>query len=315
MTNGKHIVDTLELRRMRGAEMRAHIQSVAICFFLVAGGFSLTQPGSLSAGAETSKRQYVLNAQYEPERLLERDVRRFINGHHGASAEEITAYANSALQKYGYIYKFHSCDFIDSKKLEPLNPGHDPSVNSIYSLPFDLARGGMRAFKIHVADVGPCSYCFALIPALSLSARSVLAVLDGKKYLLKRPVEFRLEEIELVDETMKRVIRKWEVPNETYPIGVSADGRTLYLPVEFTESDHDLNAWLQGGQGKKSYPSSVLAISPTGFRFEVAAKALVDQNFEETRDIPASPDSNGLSFKLVRVKGKTYVIRYPGVCT
>jgi hypothetical protein len=42
-------------------------------------------------------------------------------------------------------------------------------------------------------------------------------------------VEFRLEEIELVDETMKRVIRKWEVPNETYPLGISADGRTLYL--------------------------------------------------------------------------------------
>ena len=37
-------------------------------------------------------------------------------------------------------------------------------------------------------------------------------------------VEFRLEEIELVAETMKRVIRKWEVPNETYPVGISADG-------------------------------------------------------------------------------------------
>ena len=62
-------------------------------------------------------------------------------------------------------------------------------------------------------------------------------------------------------------------------------------------------------------PSSVLVISPTGFRFEVAAKALVDQNIEETRYIPASPDSDGLSFILVRVKGKTYVIRYTGVCT
>src|SRR5262245_1311422 len=98
------------------------------------------------------------------------------------------------------------------------------------------------------------------------------------KEMLKRPVEFRLEEIELVDETMKRVIRKWEVPNETFPIGVSADGRILYLPVEFTESDSDSNGWLMWGQGKKSYTSSVLAISPKGFRFEVAAKALVDHN-------------------------------------
>jgi hypothetical protein len=111
------------------------------------------------------------------------------------------------------------------------------------------------------------------------------------------------------------VRRRWEVPNETFSIGVSADGRILYLPVEFTESESDSNGWLMGGQGKKSYPSSVLAISPKGFRFEVAAKALVDQNIEETRYIPASPDSDGLSFMLVRVKGKTYVIRYPGVCT
>jgi hypothetical protein len=91
-------------------------------------------------------------------------------------------------------------------------------------------------------------------------------------------VEFRLEEIELVDETMKRVTRKWEVPNETYPVGISADGRTLYLPVEFTEGDQDANMWLLWRHGKKSYPSSVLAISPTGSRFEGAAKALVDQN-------------------------------------
>jgi hypothetical protein len=183
--------------------MRAHIQSVAIWFLLVTGSFTVTQSGSLSIGAEPSKRQFVANAQYEPERLLERDVRRFIDTHPGASAEGITAYANSALQKHGYIYKFHSCDFIDSRKLEPLNSGHDPAIHSVYSLPFDLARGGRRTFKIHVEDVGPCSNCFALIPALSFSAQSVLAVLDGKKYLLKRPVEFRLEEIELVDETMK----------------------------------------------------------------------------------------------------------------
>ncbi len=63
------------------------------------------------------------------------------------------------------------------------------------------------------------------------------------------------------------------------------------------------------------YPSSVLAISPTGILFEVAAKALADQNIEKTRDIPAGPDSDNMALKLVRVKGKTYIIRYPGVCT
>jgi len=295
--------------------MRARRQSVAICFFLAAGGFSLTQPGSLGMGAEPSKRQGFINAQFQPERLLERDVRRFIDGHPGASAERITAYANSALQKYGYIYKFHSCDLIESKKLEPLNPGHDPSVNSVYSLPFDLARGGRRAFKIHVEDIGPCSDCYALIPTLSLSAQNILAVLNGKKYLLKKPTEFRLEEMELVDEPMKRVIRKWEVPNEDYPIGVSADGRTLYFPVEFTESDSDANPWLNWKDGKKIYPSSVLAISPAVIRFEVAAKALADQESEFILDFPKDPDNAYLAYKRFRVKGKTFIIRFSGPCT
>ena len=80
----------MSLRRADGTrstesslEMRAHIQSVAIWFLLVTGSFTVTQSGSLSIGAEPSKRQGVANAQYEPERLLERDVRRFIYTHPG----------------------------------------------------------------------------------------------------------------------------------------------------------------------------------------------------------------------------------------
>ena len=121
--------------------------------------------------------------------------------------------------------------------------------------------------------------------------------------------------MELVDETMKRVIRKWETPDETFPIGISADGRTLYLPVEFTESDHDASMWLLWQQGKKSYPSSVLAISPTGIRFEVAAKALAGQESEDILDFPKDPDNAYLGYKRFRVKGKTHIIRFSYPCT
>jgi hypothetical protein len=154
-----------------------------------------------------------------------------------------------------------------------------------------------------------------LIPAINVTSQNIFAVLDGKKYLLKRPAEFRLEEMELVDDTMKTVIRKWEVTDETFPIGISADGRTLYLPVEFTESDHDANMWLLWKEGKKSHPSSVLAISPTGIRFEVAAKALAGQESEDILDFPKDPDNAYLMYKRFRVKGKTYIIRYSGPCT
>src|SRR6266511_4328761 len=38
--------------------------------------------------------------------------------------------------------------------------------------------------------------------------------------------------------------------------------KLTYLPVEFTEGDQDANMWLLWRYGKKSYPSSVPAISP-----------------------------------------------------
>jgi len=314
----------LELMRARGREMRACVQSVAIWFFLVVCGFILTQPASLGIGAEPSKHEFISNAQFEPERLLERDVRRFIDTHPGVSTERITAYANSALQKYGYIYKFDICKFIDSKKLEPLNSGHDPTVTSIYSLPFDLARGGRRSFKIPVEDVGPCTYCFTLIPAINVTSQNILAVLNGKRYFLKRPADFPISQAELVDKTMKRGIRKWEMPSQDFLIGISDDGLTLYLPVEFTESDHDANMWLLWKEGKKSYPSSVLAISQAGFRFEVAATALaadqesediLGQECEDILNFPEDAKGDYSACRRFRVKGKTYIIRYSGPCT
>src|SRR5262249_2774315 len=158
--------------RVRDREMRARVQSVAIWFFLVIGGFAVTQPNSLGIGAGPSKRPRGLNAPFEPERLLEKDVRRFFDGAPGGSAEKSTTYAKSALQKYGYIYKFDICKFIDSKKLEPLNSGHDPTVTSIYSLPLDLVKGGRQAFKIPVEDVGPCTYCFTLIPVINVTSQN-----------------------------------------------------------------------------------------------------------------------------------------------
>ncbi|MGH9754275.1 MAG: hypothetical protein ACREA2_15965, partial [Blastocatellia bacterium] len=187
-------------------------------------------------------------------------------------------------------------------------------------MPFDLAKGGRRAFKIPV-DVGPCTYCFTLIPAINVTSQNILAVLDGKRYLLKRPADFPLSQAELVDKTMKKGIRKWEMPSQTFPVGISDDGRTLYLPVGFAESDRDANMWLLWKEGKKSYPSSVIAISPAGIRFEVAAKALAaDQESEnifgqECDDILHFPEDKKGDYsacRRFRVKGKTHIIRYSG---
>ena len=246
--------------------------------------------------------------------MLEEDVRSFLKKRPGLSAEKITAYANSVLQRSGYLYELEVRELIQNNKLRLVDSKLNTDVSKLYLLPFNMEGGAQRSFQIWVGIDNPCDENFAQISVINLTSQNILAVFDGKKYLLKRPAYFLLEEMELVDETMKRVIRKWEVPAQTWPIGISADGRTLYLPIEFTKNDSDANGWWLWKQGKKRYPTSVLAISPTGIQFEVAAKALAGQGVE-IPDIPEDPNNNYLAYRRFRVNGKTYIIRFSNPCT
>jgi hypothetical protein len=259
-----------------------------------------------------SRHDLIRQSQF-PSRL-EDEVKRFIELHPRLSAEKITAYANSVLQKSGYVYEFEIRDLIRSNKLQLIDSEQNTEESKLYLMPFDLEGGTPRSFKIWVDLVGLCGENFAHLSVINVTSQNILAVLDGEKYLLKRQAGFLLEEMEFVDETMKRGIRKWEVPTQTWPVGISVDGQTLYLPIWFTESDSDANAWLIWKQGKKSYPASVLAISPTGIRFEVAAKALAGQE-PEIPDFPEDPNNGYLAYRRFRVKGKTYIIRFSNPCT
>jgi hypothetical protein len=198
--------------------------------------------------------------------------------------------------------------------LQLVDSERNDDEKKLYLIPFDLEGGARRSFQIWVNLAGLCGENFVYLSAINVTSQNVLAVFDGKQYSFKRPAGFLLDEMELVDKTLKKKIRKWEVPEQTWPAGISADGQTLYLPVWFTESDAGANAWFLWKQGKKSYPASVLAISPTGIRFEVAAKALAGQEVE-IPDFPEDPNNGYLAYRRFHVKGKTYIIRFSNPCT
>src|SRR5262245_29291326 len=174
---------------------------------------------------------------------LEEEVQRFIKKRPRLSAEKITTYANSVLQRSGYLYEFEIRDLIQNNKLLLVDSERNTDESKLYLMPFGLEGEAPRSFQIWVNLVGLCDENFAPLSVIKVTSQNISAVLDGQKYLLKRPAGFLLEEMELVDETMKTGIRKWEVPIQTWPVGISADGQTLYLPIWFTESDADANAW------------------------------------------------------------------------
>lgn len=294
--------------------MRSRVHSLVVMAVLLIAGLTVAQSDTFSRMAMRDPRRDLSGQAYFPPKL-EDEVQRLIKQRPRLSAEQITAYANSVLQRSGYLYEFEVRDLIQNNKLQLVDSERNTDASKLYLIPFDLEEGARRSFQVWVGLISPCGEKYTYLPVINVTSQNILAVFDGKKYLLKRPADFPLEEMELVDETLKKVVRKWDVPTPTYPIGVSAGGQTLYIPIAFTESDRDANAWLLWKHGKKSYPTSVLAVSPTGIRFEVAAKALTGQESEDILDFPKDPDNSYLAYRRFRVKGKTYIIRFVNPCT
>ncbi|HZS08633.1 MAG TPA: hypothetical protein VFD58_27615 [Blastocatellia bacterium] len=249
----------------------------------------------------------------KPSSLVE-DVRRQLEKHPAMTAKEVTAYANSLLVKKGFNYGFATADFIRKHNVKPVG-----ARDYIQTLRFSLEQpDGVKVTLQSRVEEGRCGEFFADIPALRVTRQEIVALLDGRIQRFRRPKEFDLDEMELLNEAMKQVIRKWEVPDQTYPLGISADGQTLYVPVNFSKADSEAVGqvlWKGEQPEKLRYPLSVLAISSSGIRFEVAAEVLRQQKSEEITSYPKDPNNDYLAFRKFRVGGKTYIIRYSSPCT
>ena len=128
----------------------------------------------------------------------------------------------------------------------------------------------------------------------------MLVVSGGHRYQLKRPPEFGLDEAELVDEAMRKVLRTWQLPYQNIPVGISPDGTKLYL--EFY-TDDELDAL-------------VLELSENG-RAQFKARRDVDlqRKSEWVENHPKDPLNDYLSFIRFYAGRKSYVIKFSAPCT
>ena len=151
-----------------------------------------------------------------------------------------------------------------------------------------------------------------------LTATEIHTLVGGQMYQFKRPKQFVLDKMDLMDATMKKVIRSWEIPNQDFPAAISEDGKTLYLGADFTEADSEAgrwHLWKEGEKPKQEYPSALLAFSSEGMRFVVAKPILARQKSEEINKHPKNSKNSYLSFRRFRVGNKGYIIRYSAPCT
>lgn len=201
-----------------------------------------------------------------------------------ADTEQLASFATTLHIERGFNYTFYLC------------PDGTQSTASVHSRTLHLERTNGKPITFEVlGDIEPdgtCRQSCAIhLPCYQVNAKEIELVAGQETYRLKRPANFRLNEIHQVDETGKTVLRTWESPIDADVVGMSEDGKALYVltPIE------GLVLELAGGQ----------------IRFKVRSKV----KYLKGRDVSVSATDNKTHTTLhFTVKNTPVWLKYPTPC-
>src|SRR6185503_426683 len=134
---------------------------------------------------------------------------------------------------------------------------------------------------------------------LQVTDKEMVLLAAGNRHRVKRPAAFVLDEVYLVDATLKKVLRTWQLPYQAVPVGMSADGTKLYVDFYKGNNLDDL----------------VLEVSENGppqFRDRAVIKSSEGKTIE---DHPKDPSNAYLSFMTFRADENTYHLKFTAPCT
>ncbi len=211
------------------------------------------------------------------------------------TATELTVFANELLERKGFDYSFEVCDVLSSGDKKSTAP----SMSKVYRAL--LSNGQELTLNLDVSNPseGLCGECWLRVPSRRVTEREIHLIAAGKTYRIRRTSAFHLDDAQLVDETLTKVLRRWEFPDQGVPIGISADGTKLYLDVYFQERLDDI----------------VLEVSEDGTLAFRARAALGLTDGKELEDFPRDAKNAYLSFVKFQSGNKTYIVQYTAPCT
>ncbi len=222
----------------------------------------------------------------------------FKRAHPNGSNIKFAEYANRQLIKRGLNYRFDICEMLPEGEPEVVP---DSSIAK-FKIPFTTADLKTQIFEIRSGfGDSPCGECFTEFPTARITRNEVVAVSNGKKIRLKRPKHFALDEVQLVDSSLKNVIRRWELPFSADPEGISLDGTKLYIGYYLPEIEES---------------GLFLELSEDGtIRFAAKdSKNILDKS-EDLEDFPKDDDNDYLGYKKFTRGGKTYFVKFSFPCT
>jgi hypothetical protein len=220
--------------------------------------------------------------------IVERLLEEKLAADPGIPAASLADYGNKLAAVHGYSFGFDPTTFKES----PVTVGTEKLGR------YDLVPvGGGRplAFLVPERIEHPCGTWNAL-PVLSASPRSLTVVGGGKTLDVSIPTEFVVDEMELVDATLKTVLRRWTVPMDSTPAAISPDGRRLFL---FGPLDQ---IYLEVDESGK-------------YRFAPVTTPSILKQGIDLKKFPKDKDNDYLGFRRFRNSRSVYTIKFSHPCT
>jgi hypothetical protein len=239
-----------------------------------------------------------------PSTLMD-DIRRKLAQEPKLSPAQLAAEANKLLAQEGFDFQFDLCDFVAisnaTRQTKRISGGAAQSSVTEYKYLLPLKQTNGQPLILETSTTNEpmeeslCGECFFSVPATRVTRTEIELVAGGRKYLVVRPRKFDLEEMSLVDASMRKVLRTWQVPDQAIPLGISADGRKLYLATAIDDL--------------------VLEISDTSSLRLLARDQVSLPPGEYLEKHPRDPGNSYLSFMRFRTGHTSFIIRYSGPCT
>lgn len=251
---------------------------------------------------------FTINAQrsskvpiISPSKII-KDIREKKKESPNISLKELAAFANDLLKTKGYDYTF---------SWEPKGKQNRENLLKIgeVALPFsyiftDLA-GKKRRIQFLNADFGHPCFSVIDIPVKQVTASKVSIKTQDSQILVVKPSDFYLEQIVLVDVRSRKPIRKWMVPIDARPVGISRDGMKIYFDTwEFYQDPYE-------GYKELSLGLAVELSSDGTLRF-------VDINnipSDKGADIDYDKKFTEIIFRKYKVAEKEYLVKFSSPCT
>ena len=196
-------------------------------------------------------------------------------------ATELARIGNSIAAKSGFSFSFAPEGFTEQGSTARYN--------------LTLTDGNKFRVLAPLPDEHPCGI-YTEFPIAGATSTILTLVFDGKEVNVTRPKKFAMDEVTLVDPSLKRKLRTWTVPMDRYPMAISLDGTKIFVD---------------------SYVDDVFIEVDARGRLRFVAKGgepMIVRSTDLTR-FPKDKNNDYLGFRRFGSGNKSYTVKFSHPCT